>query len=60
MYSMWPLVRASPRCYWSATFPKMIKYFIVKKNTLNNESYRDLLLSILSYDEVLAFLWVKT
>ena len=31
-----------------------------KKNTLNNERYRDLLISILSYDEVSAFfLWVK-
>ena len=60
-YSMWSLVRASPRCPWSATFPKMIKYFVEKKNTLNNERYRDLLISILSYDEVSAFLlWVKT
>ena len=58
---MWSLVRASPRCTWSATFPKMIKYFVEKKNTLNNERYRDLLISILSYDEVSAFLlWVKT
>ena len=32
-----------------------------KKNTLNNKRYRDLLISILSYDEVSAFLlWVKT
>ena len=32
-----------------------------KKNTLNNERYRDLLISILSYDEVSAFLLrVKT
>ena len=53
-YSMWSLVRASPRCPWSATFPKMIKYFVEKKNTLNNERYRDLLISILSYDEVSA------
>ena len=60
LYSMWSLVRASPRCPWSATFPKMIKYFVEKKNTLNNERYRDLLISILSYDEVSAFLlWVK-
>ena len=60
-YSMWSLVRASPRCPWSATFPKMIKYFVEKKNTLNNERYHDLLISILSYDEVSAFLlWVKT
>ena len=36
-YSMWSLVRASPRCPWSATSPKMIKYFVDKKNTLNNE-----------------------
>ena len=60
-YSMWSLVRASPRCPWSASFPKMIKYFVKKKNTLNNERYRDLLISILSYDEVSAFLLrVKT
>ena len=31
-----------------------------EKNTLNNEKYRDLLICILSYDEVSAFLlWVK-
>ena len=60
VYSMWSLIRASPRCPWSATFPKMIKYFVEKKK-LNNERYRDLLISILSYDEVSAFLlWVKT
>ena len=41
---------------WSATFPKMIKYFVEKKNTLNNERYHDLLICILSYDEVSAFL----
>ena len=41
---------------WSASFPKMIKYFVKKKNTLKNERYRDLLISILSYDEVSAFL----
>ena len=41
---------------WSAPFPKMIKYFVEKKNTLNNERYRDLLISILSCDEVSAFL----
>ena len=58
---MWSLVRASPLCPWSATFPKIIKYFVEKKNTLNNERYRDLLISILSYDEVSAFLLrVKT
>ena len=46
---------------WSATFSKIIKYFVEKKNTLNNERYRDLLISILSCDEVSAFLlWVKT
>ena len=55
-YEVLALVRASPRCPWSATFPKMIKYFVEKKNTLNNERYRDLLISILSYDEVSAFL----
>ena len=45
---------------WSATFQKMIKYFVEKKNTLNKEISRDLQISILSYDEVLAFLlWVK-
>ena len=61
LYSMWSLVCASPRCPWSASFPKMIKYFVKKKNTLNNERYRDLLISILSYDEVSAFLLrVKT
>ena len=60
-YSMWSLVRASLRCPWSATFLKMIKYLVENKNTLKNERYRDLLISILSYDEVLAFLlWVKT
>ena len=38
----------------------MIKYFVNKKNTENNERYRDLLISILSYAEVSAFLlWVK-
>ena len=41
---------------WSASFPKMKKYFVKKKNMLNNESYRDLLIRILSYDEVSAFL----
>ena len=41
---------------WSAAFPKMVKYFVKKKNTLNYERYRDLLISILSYDEVSAFL----
>ena len=61
LYSMWSLVRGSPRCPWSSFFPKMIKYFVKKKNTLNNERYRDLLISILSYDEVSAFLLrVKT
>ena len=30
-YSMWSLVRASPRCPWSSPFPKMIKYFVEKK-----------------------------
>ena len=46
---------------WSATFPKMIKYFVEQNNTVNNKRYRDLLISILSYDEVSAFLlWVKT
>ena len=61
LYSMWSLVRASPQCPWSASFPKMIKYFVEKKNTLNNERYRDLLISILSYDEVSVFLLrVKT
>ena len=46
---------------WSASFPKMKKYFVKKQNMLNNESYRDLLISILSYDEVSAFLLrVKT
>ena len=60
LYSMWSLVRASPRCPRSATFPKMIKYFVEKKNTLTNERYRDLLITILSYDEVSAFLlWVE-
>ena len=39
---------------WSVTFPKMIKYFVQKRNTLNNERYRDLLINILSYDEVSA------
>ena len=44
-----------------ATFPKMIKYFVEKKNALSNERYRDLLISILSHDEGLALLlWVKT
>ena len=43
---------------WSAPFPKMIKYFVETKNTLNNERYRDLLISILSYDEVSACLAV--
>ena len=57
---MWSLVRESLRCRWSATFAKMIKYFVKKKNTLNNERYHDFLISILSFDKVLAFLlWVK-
>ena len=47
---------------WSVTFPKMIKYFVKKKNTENNERYGrcDLLISILLYDKVSAFLlWMK-
>ena len=61
IYSMWSLVRASPRCTWSETLPKMIKYFGREKNTFNNERQRDLLISILSNDKVSAFLmWVKT
>ena len=61
IYNPWSLVRASPRCPWSATLPKMIKYFVKKENTLNNERQRDLLISILSNDKVSAFLmWVKT
>ena len=50
MYSMWSLIRASPQCPWSATFPKMIEYFVEKKNTLNNERYSDLLIRI-------SFIW---
>ena len=58
VYSMWSLVRASPRCPWSTTFSKMMKYFVEKKS---NERYRHLRISILLYDEVSAFLlWVKT
>ena len=50
-YSMWSLVRA---------FSENDKIFRRDKKTLNNERYRDLLISILSYDEVSAFLlWVK-
>ena len=30
-YEVLALVRASPRCPWSATFPKMMKYFVEKK-----------------------------
>ena len=42
-------------------FSESDKIFRQKKNTLNNERYRDLLISILSYDEVSAFLLrVKT
>ena len=37
---------------WSASLSKTIKYFVKKKNTLKNERYRDLLMSILSYHEV--------
>ena len=57
---MWPLVGEvlGPRL-----FPKMIKYFVkkkIKKKTGENEGSRDLLISILSYDEVSAFLlWMK-
>ena len=57
---MWPLVGEvlGPRL-----FPKMIKYFVEKKilkKTGENEGSRDLLISILSYDEVSAFLlWMK-
>ena len=51
---MWSFVRASPRCPWAATFQKMIKYFVEKKNTLNNERYRDLLISILEFRPFLA------
>ena len=51
-YSMWSLVRV---------FSKNDKIFRQEKNTLNNERDRDLLISILSYDEVSAFLLrVKT
>ena len=49
--SAMPLVRA---------FSENDKIFRREKNTLNNERYRDLLISILSYDEVSAFLlWEK-
>ena len=49
--SAMPLVRA---------FSENDKMFRREKNTLNNERYRDLLISILSYDEVSAFLlWEK-
>ena len=42
-------------------FSENDKIFRQEKNTLNNERYRDLLISILSYDEVSAFsLRVKT
>ena len=42
-------------------FSENDKIFRQEKNTLNNERYRDLLISILSYDEVSAFLLrVKT
>ena len=42
-------------------FSENDKIFRREKNTSNNERYRDLLISILSYDEVSAFLlWVKT
>ena len=51
IYSMLSLVR---------DFYENDKIFRREKNTLNNERYRDLLISILSYDEVSAFLlWVK-
>ena len=50
-YIMWSLV---------CDFSENDKIFCREKNTLNNERYRDLLISILSYDEVSAFLlWVK-
>ena len=49
--SAMPLVRA---------FAENDKIFRREKNALNNERYRDLLISILSYDEVSAFLlWEK-
>ena len=42
-------------------FSENDKIFRQEKNTLNNERYRDLLIRILSYDEVSAFLLrVKT
>ena len=42
-------------------FSENDKIFCQEKNMLNNERYRDLLISILSYDEVSAFsLRVKT
>ena len=42
-------------------FSKNDEIFRREKNTLNNERYRDLLISILSYDEVSAFLlWAET
>ena len=44
---MWSLVRV---------FSENGKIFRQEKNTLKNERYRDLLISILSYDEVSAFL----
>ena len=50
-YSMWSLVR---------DFSDNDKIFRREKIMSNNERYRDLLISILSYDEVSAFLlWVK-
>ena len=29
---------------WSATFPSMMKYFVEKLNTMNNETFNDLLI----------------
>ena len=37
-------------------FSENDKIYRQEKNTLNNERYRDLLIRILSYDEVSAFL----
>ena len=51
---------APVRYAFGPDFSENDKIFRREKNTLNNESYRDLLISILSYDEVSAFLlWVK-
>ena len=57
LYSRWPLVHEVLGCDFSENDDNIS---LREKNTENNERYRDLLISILPYDNVLAsLLWVK-